>query len=117
MSAFYDRMRAMAIRVIRDKGVEFTFTNSESGEYDPQCGSREFIDGDTYKAFAVVSPISISSRTDSLTDQADITLTAEPANFQKNDTTVYKGDTYRIMALQPIEPGDTQCAVTVFLQR
>jgi len=117
MSAFYDDMQATAISMINEFGIEFTFTNSESGEYDSQCGSREFNTDTEYKAFAVAFPISTSSRTDSLTDQADITLTAVPANFQKDDTTVYKGDTYRIMEFQPIEPGDTQCAVTVFLKR
>jgi len=117
VSAFYDDLKATAIDMIQEFGIEYTFTNSDSGEYDTQCGTREFIDGDTYKAFAVAFPIDISSRTDSLVDQADITLTAVPGNYQKNDTTVIKGDTYRIMALQPIEPGDTQCAVTVFLQR
>ena len=117
MSAFYDDLKATAIELIKEFGIEYTFTNSESGAYDSQCGTRELNTETQYTAFAVAFPIDVNSRPDSLTEQADITLTAEPGNYQKNDTTIFKGETYTIMDLQPIEPGDTQCAVTVFLKR
>ena len=117
MSAFYDDMKATAIEMIQEFGVEYTFTSNSSAAYDPQCGTRELNTDTQYTAYAVAFPISTDSRADSLTEQADITLTSEPANYQKNDTVIFKGETYTIMGLEPIEPGDTQCAVTVFLQR
>lgn len=114
--SFYTNMAATALRLLTKYGEELTFTTYSVGAYDPNTGTRTETPSN-YTAKAVKETYGILEKANSAIKEGDIRLIAEASTYAVGDTVTVDSQVWRIMAVDPISPGDTDVAFFLQIRR
>ena len=116
MSFNYAPLKATATRLIQKFGREFVFTSKALKSFEPDTG-KQASSIRIYRKFACRFDMTNEDRLGETVEQGDIRLLAEAYDYKTGDTVSIGTDDYRIIAVSPIEPGDTNCAVNLQVRR
>ena len=113
----YSRLLSTADRLIAKYGVQYTFTTTVQGAYDPATGSPGSTTSTTYTADCVRDEYSTFEKNNASVEVNDIKMIGEVAPYILDDTVTIDSDVYRIVSIDPIKPGPTVLAYMLQLRK
>ena len=116
MAFDYSRLKTKSAKLIKKYGQSFTFTRVSVGDYDPATGTTTNTTS-SYSKNACVFDYSDRDRADGVIEQGDRRLLAEGHAYNVGDTVVIDGDTYTVLNVAPIAPGDTTVAANLQVRK
>lgn len=117
MSAFYDSLRAVALKLIGEKGREVTLRSRSSGAYDASTGSASATYTDTVMS-AVVSNYPMRNIDGTRVQQGDlkIMLVSDVAPHV-GDGLLIGGVEHEVLDVRELNPGGTTLTYTMQVRR
>lgn len=114
--SFYSNLAATAVRLLTKYGQSLTFTRYTKGSFDAGTGSRTETTS-TFTAKSVKYPYTTLEKANSAIQEGDIRLISEVATFRIGDTVAIDSLNWRVMSVEPIDPGGTPVAYLLQVRR
>ncbi len=104
---FYGDLASVALRLLKSKGQQVTFSRETSTAFDPATGSNQTTTS-TYTAYGASFSYNRSEIDGTIVQKNDIRFVMDSTTEPKNgDTTTIDSNVYRVMNVKPTSPAGT----------
>jgi len=116
MSFNFAPMASSATFMIKRFGRSLTFTRVTKGSYDPNTGQTTDTTT-TYTKYGCTFDYSDQERLETTIQEGDRRVLAEAYDYKVGDKVSLDSETYRIIEVSQIKPGDTNMAVNLQVRK
>jgi hypothetical protein len=116
MTYNYAGITKSATALITKFGKEYTFTRTTDGSYDPTTGTTSQTTA-TFNKFSCVFDYNEQDLANSAILQDDKRMLVESHDFLVGDKVVIGSDTYQVISVSPIQPGDDIVAANLQVRK
>lgn len=116
MAFDYARIKTKTQKLIKKFGQSYTFTRTTVGAFNPSTGNTSNTTS-TYDKQACIFDYSDRDRVDGVILQGDKRLLCEGYDYAVGDSVVIDGDTYTVLNVSHIAPGDTKVAANLQVRK
>lgn len=109
MSFNYTSLSNSAASLLEKFGVEYTFTRTTKGAYNPATG-RTSDSSSTFTGYGCLFDYSDADRTDGAVLQGDRRILAEAGTYEVGDQVAIGSDSWRVVSVSDIAPSGTVVA-------
>jgi hypothetical protein len=112
----YLGVKSTASSLLSKFGQQLTFTRTANSTYDPDTGTAT-TSSSTYTKYACAFDYTDRERAEGTIQAGDRRLLAEGHTYEIGDSVSLNGDTYRIVNISNIQPGDTAVACNLQIRK